>query len=74
MAMQRDYDVKVTHPTGYHSGTHKLSVWDSTRPGFRYVVGGELGCSRDYAAAGDVYAIKLFLAEHACTVVNIKAC
>ncbi len=71
MTTRRIYNVKVNHPTGYHDGTHQLTVNDNPSGKSCYVSGGEFGCSRDYAA-DDITAIRTFLSEHACTLISIK--
>ncbi len=88
MAPTQTYIVHVSHPTNFHSGEKRLTVHTSSDPGLhcKFVTGSEFGCSRDYPCvsfaggkmkpmkekAAAEYAIKLFMAEHACTIVEIR--
>ncbi len=62
------YKVTVTHPTNFHKGSFLLTVHLSTTEGMRFCSGSDFGCSRDYSTSTDEAALKLFLAEHACTI------
>lgn len=66
------YAVTVSHPTGFHNGTHTIRVRMCFGGKFRFCGGSNFGCSRDYLVKNDKEAITKFLAEHACTVVKIK--
>jgi hypothetical protein len=71
MKNRQIYQIEVVHPTtGFHTGTHVVTVATETRT--RYVTGLGFGCSRDYLADTDEQAIKEFLAEHGCKVTNIQ--
>lgn len=69
--MKTEYNVAVSHPTNFHSGTHTLTV--TANQNVRYVSGSDFGCSRDYLTDSDHAAIRLFMAEHACVVVSIRS-
>jgi len=80
---RQDYEVTLTHPTGFHKGTHTLSVRTVTDDckTVKSVSGSGFGCGKDQLAKaddcpwvklGDADAIKTFLAEHACTVVKVR--
>ncbi len=68
--MPRIYDVTVSHPTGFHSGTHRLTVRDNHGAKSCYISGEDFGCSRDYPT-DDRAAIRTFLSEHGCSVVKL---
>lgn len=68
-----NYKVEVSHPTGFHSGTHDLTVKVNFGGATRYVAGFAFGCSRDYTTDSDEQAIRSFLREHLTTAVAIKA-
>ncbi len=63
------YQIVTRHPTGYKDGTHAVDVCINSN-GTRYVSGGLVGCSRDYAVAKDVDAIRMQLSEHSMTLVG----
>ena len=65
------YRVTVTHPTGFHKGTHELTVSENFGGKTRYVTGVSFGCSRDYPVKSDVTAIRKFLEEHGTTAKTI---
>ena len=72
MYATRNYAVTVTHPTGFHAGTFAVKVTRGEHPAPHHFVHGEpFGCSRDYYEENDITAIRRFLQEHACTVVNL---
>lgn len=71
MTERREYKVTVTHPTGFHKGTHTLTVTTNYGGHSVYINASTFGCSRDFLAGDDKRAIKDWLAEHACTVVKI---
>lgn len=71
--MRTQYAVTVEHPTGFHRGTHTLTVYEQAgRSGAKYVDGSAFGCSRDYRVATNREAVVLFMAEHACRVTGFK--
>ena len=72
------YNVTVSHPTGYITGTHTVRVKYKCLTvhyaEHRYCDSIVFGCSRDYYGCNnDKDAIRLFLAEHACTATHIVA-
>ena len=65
------YKVTVSHPTNFHKGTHEITVTKNSDGRSKYASGGAFGCSRDYFVSDDKAVIRTFLAEHACTVVEV---
>lgn len=74
------YKVTLTHPTGFHTGTHEITVnhYPEVETVGQYehrtCGGSAFGYSRDYTvycAKTDKEAIAVFLREHACTVVKV---
>jgi hypothetical protein len=71
MLKRTQYRVAVSHPTGFHKGTHTFTVseWPN---GSRFVDAADFGCSRDYFVKTDKEAISLLLREHACSAVSFR--
>jgi hypothetical protein len=78
-ATKTTYKVTVTHPTGFHTGTHEITVTHreaiaGVQMEHRNCDGRAFGYSRDYnkyAAKTDREAIAVFLREHGCSVVKV---
>jgi hypothetical protein len=69
------YLVTVKHPTDYHKGEKKVTVYtvkQDGKPDYRYCDATEFGCSRDYFVRSDDKALELFFAEHACRILSTK--
>lgn len=64
---KKTFTVTLTHPTGYHQGSHTVNVMDNGN-GTMYCTAGGFGCSRDYYTEEPKEALRLFFAEHACKV------
>jgi hypothetical protein len=84
LTVMNKFNVEVKHPTGFHKGTHVVTVHESfmndqvrkycadRKLMFLSCSASEFGCSRDYFVKNPEEAIRTFLAEHACSVVNVK--
>lgn len=72
MTSSKTYKVSVSHPTGFHTGDHAITVYyyeqTAFQPEHRTCSGGAFGYSRDYFVKTDKEAIAAFLREHACSI------
>ena len=71
MIGQRVSFIAITyHPNGYHTGCHVIGVktnWD----GSLYCTSSTFGASRDFKVSDPKEAVRCWMREHGCTVLNI---